>query len=75
MSELTPDQEYDFYADPQNQTPQGSAVRRRAPMSAALPVRLPEAMLEQVRRRAASDDRSVSSWVRRAIERELSRPA
>jgi hypothetical protein len=32
-------------------------------------------MLEQVRQRAAADDRSVSSWVRRAIEHELSRPA
>ena len=31
-------------------------------------------MLDEVRRRAAADDRSVSSWVRRAIEHELSRP-
>jgi hypothetical protein len=35
----------------------------------------PAEMLEQVRQRAAADDRSVSSWVRRAIEHELSRPA
>jgi predicted HicB family RNase H-like nuclease len=75
MAELTPDEEHTLYADPDHQTPQGPAVRRRPRNSAALPIRLPLEMLEQVRARAAADDRSVSSWVRRAIEHELSRPA
>jgi predicted HicB family RNase H-like nuclease len=75
MTDTTPEEEHAFYADPDNQTPQGPAVRRRPRNSAALPIRLPAEMLEQVRQRAAADDRSVSSWVRRAIEHELSRPA
>jgi predicted HicB family RNase H-like nuclease len=75
MSDMTPEQEYDFYADQANQTPQGAPVRRRPRNTAALPIRLPAEMLEEVRQRAAADDRSVSSWVRRAIEHELSRPA
>ena len=75
MTDMTPEQEHAFYAAPDNQTPQGPAVRRRPRNAAALPIRLPAEMLEQVRQRAAADDRSVSSWVRRAIEHELSRPA
>ena len=75
MTDLTPEQEHAFYAEAENQTPQGPAVRRRPRNTAALPIRLPAEMLEEVRRRAAADDRSVSSWVRRAIEHELSRPA
>jgi predicted HicB family RNase H-like nuclease len=75
MTDMTPEQEHAFYANPDNQTPQGPAVRRRPRNTAALPIRLPAEMLEQVRQRAAADDRSVSSWVRRAIEHELSRPA
>ncbi|MDZ7578032.1 MAG: Arc family DNA-binding protein [Candidatus Nanopelagicales bacterium] len=74
-SDMTPEQEHAFYAAPENQTPQGPPVRRRAKLTAAVPVRLPKDVLDKVRARAAADDRSVSSWVRRAIEHELSRPA
>lgn len=73
MTELTPDEAHAFYADPDNQTPEGPAVRRRPRNSAALPIRLPVEMLEQIRQRAADDVRAVSSWARRAIEHELSR--
>lgn len=75
MTDFAPDEEYLFYEDPDNQTPQGPPVSRRPRNAAALPIRLPAEMLEQVKRRAAADDRSVSAWVRRAIEHELSRPA
>jgi predicted HicB family RNase H-like nuclease len=71
----TPDHEYAFYADPQNQTPQGPPVRRRTKLSDPVPVRLPIEILEEVRKRAEADDRSISSWVRRAVEHELNRPA
>ncbi|MDP4015350.1 MAG: Arc family DNA-binding protein [Candidatus Nanopelagicales bacterium] len=74
-SDMTPEQEHAFYAAPENQTPQGPPVRRRAKLTAAVPVRLPKDVLDKVRARAAADDRSVSSWVRRAIEHELSHPA
>lgn len=74
---MTPDQEHAFYADPDNQTPQGPAVRRRhgSRLSTPIPVRFPEELLRQVRDRAAADDRSVSQWIRRAVEHELSRGA
>ncbi len=71
---LTPEQEHAFYADPANQEPQGPGVRRRSKLSAPVPVRFPEDVLQQLRDRAADDDRSVSQWIRRAVERELARP-
>ncbi len=70
---LTPEQEHAFYADPANQEPQGPAVRRRSKLSPPVPVRFPEDVLQQLRDRAADDDRSISQWIRRAVERELAR--
>lgn len=70
---MTPEQENAYYADPDNQTPQGPPVRRKAKLSEPVPVRFPEDLLRQVRRRAAADDRSVSNWIRRAVEHELAR--
>lgn len=75
MTQMTPDEEYDFYADPANQEPQGAPVRRRTRLSDPVPVRLPKDVLEEVRARARADHRSVSSWVRIAIEHELGRSA
>lgn len=72
---MTPEQEYEYYADPRNQTPQGPARRRKAPLSTPVPVRFPPDMLEDVKRAAEADDRSVSAWIRRAVERELTRSA
>ena len=73
-SHLTPEQEHAFYADPVNQEPQGPGVRRRSKLSSTVPVRFSEDVLQQLRDRAAHDDRSVSQWIRRAVERELARP-
>jgi len=69
---ISSDEEHDFYAEPQNQVPQGAARRRRpARLTEPIPVRFPVDLLEEVRRRAAADDRSVSSWIRLAVEHEL----
>jgi predicted HicB family RNase H-like nuclease len=68
----TPDEEYEFYTRPENQEPQGPGRRR---LTATVPVRFPPELLEQVRAAAAADDRSVSSWIRRAVEHELRHPA
>ena len=68
---MTPDEEYEFYARPENQEPQGSARRRRSKLTELVPVRFPPETLAEVRRRAGEDDRSVSSWIRRAVEHEL----
>lgn len=72
---VTPEQEQALYADPVNQIPQGPAVRRRrhARLGAPVPVRFPEELLREIRDRAAADDRSVSSWIHRAVEHELAR--
>lgn len=73
MIDMTPEEENALYADPDNQVPQGPPVRRRPKLSEAVPVRFPEDVLQQVRHRAAADDRSVSNWIRRAVEHELAR--
>lgn len=73
MTEMTPEQENAFYADPDNQTPQGCPVRRRPRLGEPVPVRFPADLLREVRDAAAADDRSVSNWIRRAVEHELTR--
>ena len=64
-------EEREFYADPANQMPQGPARRRKAKLTELVPVRFPPDTLEKVRTAADADDRSVSSWIRRAVEHEL----
>jgi hypothetical protein len=68
---MTRAQEHEFYAQPENQVPQGPGRHRREKLTEMVPVRFPPAILDEVRRRANADDRSVSSWIRRAVEHEL----
>lgn len=70
---MTPDEENAYYTDPDNQVPQGKPIRRKARLSAPVPVRFPEDLLTRIRQEAEADDRSLSNWIRRAVERELSR--
>lgn len=72
---MTPDEEYEFYADPANLMPVGKPRRRKAKLTTPIPVRFPEETMEEIKKRAEADDRSVSSWIRRAVERELNRSA
>ncbi len=72
---MTREEEYEFYGRPENHEPQGLARRRRGRLNEIVPVRFAEDTLEHVRERAAADDRSVSSWIRRAVEHELEREA
>ena len=72
---MTPQEEYEFFLDPANLEPQGPMVRRKADLTATVPVRFSPAVLEEIRKRAAEDHRSVSSWIRVAIDRELKRDA
>jgi predicted HicB family RNase H-like nuclease len=74
-SEMTPDEEYEFYADPANQEPTGKPRRRTAKLTTPIPVRFPADVLDEVKKRAEADDRSVSSWIRRAVEHEINRTA
>ncbi|HEX6395688.1 MAG TPA: YlcI/YnfO family protein [Acidimicrobiales bacterium] len=68
---MTREEEFEFYAKPENQEPQGPPRHRRSKLTELVPVRFPPETLEEIRRRADEDDRSVSSWVRRPVEREL----
>lgn len=68
---MTPEEEYEFYARPENREPQGPPRRRRPRMSEMVPVRFTPEVLDEIRQRADADDRSVSSWIRRAVEHEL----
>lgn len=68
---MTSEEEYEHYARPENQVPEGPPVRRRARMFDPIPVRLPPELLERVRKAAEDDDRSISAWIRRAVEHEL----
>lgn len=65
------DEEYEFYARPENQAPAGTSRRRSRGLTELVPVRFPPEVLSEVRRRAHGEDRSVSSWIRRAVEHEL----
>ncbi len=70
---MTRDEEHDYYSRPENQEPQGPARRRRSRLTEMVPVRFPPETLAEVHRCADEDDRSVSSWIRRAVEHELER--
>ena len=72
---LSPEQEYDFYAQPENREPQGPPRRRTKRLTAPIPVRFPPELLHEIKKRAEADDRSVSAWIRRAVEHEITRSA
>ncbi len=74
-TEMTPDEEHEVYAEPENRELSGTPRRRKANLTAPIPVRFAEATMEEIKKRAEADDRSVSSWIRRAVEHELNRPA
>jgi hypothetical protein len=72
---MTRDQDYDHYAKSKNQTAQGSARRRKQNLTEMVPVRFEADVLDEVRRRADADDRSVSAWIRRAVDEALRKAA
>jgi hypothetical protein len=72
---MSPDEEHEFYSDPANQEPQGAPRRRKPRLSEPIPVRFSPEQLAAIKQRADADDRSVSAWIRRAVERALDRPA
>jgi len=67
-------QAQEFYADPTNQVPAGPAYRRAGRrLSATVPVRFPQAVIDAVKRLADRDGVTVSSWIRRVVIREVMR--
>jgi hypothetical protein len=67
------EEEQEYYAKPENRQAHGPARRRKTQLSEIVPVRLSPSALDQVKSAADSTDQSISSWIRRAIERELDR--
>lgn len=64
----------EFYRDPANQVPAGPAYRRTGRrLSATVPVRFPQAIIDAVKRLADQDGVTVSSWIRRLVAREVMR--
>jgi hypothetical protein len=63
-----------LYADPENRTPQ-SPARRRAnkPKSAYVPIRFQPELIADVKALAEEEGKTVSSWIREIIEREVER--
>ncbi|WP_423916858.1 Arc family DNA-binding protein [Candidatus Poriferisodalis sp.] len=72
---MTPAEEFEFYSQPENLRPQGPARRRTPKLSDPIAVRFPPSVLEQIRVAAAAEDRSVSSWIRRAVSDALPTPS
>jgi hypothetical protein len=67
-------QAQEFYADPENQVPAGEARRRAGRrLSATVPVRFPQAVIDAVKRLADRDGVTVSSWIRRLVIHEVMR--
>jgi hypothetical protein len=65
--------DHELYKDPEYQRPQGPGRKRASKLTDIVPVRFPAEVLDEVRRRAQADDRSVSSWIRRAVDNELTK--
>lgn len=56
----------------QQSTPTRSRPAARRPrLSSSIPVRFPDEMLEDMRRRAEADHRTISSWIRHIVQQEL----
>lgn len=70
-NKMTREEERDFYADPENQVPQGPARRRKSKLTELVPVRFAPETLARIRDAADADERSVSAWIRRAVDHEL----
>lgn len=71
---MDPNEAQQYYADPDNQVPAGKAYRRTGRrLSATVPVRFPQAVIDAVKRLADGDGVTVSSWIRRLVINEVVR--
>jgi hypothetical protein len=73
-SGMSDEEAYAYYADPDNREPAGPGRRRRTrPMSSHVPVRFAPEVIAEVKQVAQEDKKTVSSWIRDTVERELER--
>jgi len=72
--EVSDAEAYAHYADPDNRVPAGEGRRRRTkPMSSHVPIRFAPDVIAEVKDVAREDRKTVSSWIRDTVERELER--
>ena len=65
---------FSYYDDPEHQEPAGPGRHRsRRGLSAHVPVRFRPEVISKVRIVASHDGKTVSSWIRDLVERELER--
>jgi hypothetical protein len=65
---------YEYYADPDNRVPTGPARRRASqPLTTHVPIRFSPEVVAEVKQLADNDHKSVSSWIRDAVEGEIAR--
>ena len=71
---MSDEEAYTHYADPDNREPTGPGRRRSTrPMSSHVPVRFTPDVIAEVKQVAREDRKTVSSWIRDTVERELER--
>lgn len=71
VSTMNDEEAFNYYADPDNREPGGPGRRRKASRSAHVPVRFHPNMIAEIKRFATKDRKTVSSWIRDLVEREL----
>ena len=65
---------HEFYADPANLAIAGPGRKPKGPtLSSMIPVRFSPQVIETVKGFASAEGMTVSSWIRRAVQRELDR--
>jgi hypothetical protein len=65
---------HEFYADPANLAIAGPGYKRKRPrLSSMVPVRFSPQVIEAAKGLAAAEGMTVSSWIRRAVQRDLDR--
>jgi hypothetical protein len=65
-----------FYEDPEHQKPlPGGAIRKRdhAALESHTPIRFSSSVIARVKALASEDGLTVSSWIRRLVDREIAR--
>lgn len=66
---------YEFYLDPEHRKASGPGRKRNGPrLSTMLPVRFTPEVIEAVREIAVREGVTVSSWIRRLVDREIAPP-
>ncbi len=74
MSRMSDESSYNYYADPDNRAPEGVGRRRASrPMSSHVPVRFRPDVIAEVKEVSRQDRKTISSWIRDLVERELER--